>query len=200
MTEIYLVRHAKSMANLLDLWVGTTDSPLCLEGYEQVKDLTERIKDIPFFKIYSSPLTRAQETVKQIAFFQNKDILLENDLREMNFGVFEGLTTEQVKEQYPNINMVKDEYLFSKKIPNQETFEEVQERVVALITALAQENDGKRILISSHYVALKAFLSYVLNIPLESFNDQIHLSNTSLNILSYHPETNQFEAIQLSSE
>ena len=45
----------------------------------------------------------------------------------MNFGVFEGLTTEQVKEQYPNINMVKDEYLFSKKIPNQETFEEVQE-------------------------------------------------------------------------
>lgn len=97
--RIHLIRHALTRDNLDGVYAGRTDSPLCAEGIEQLKDAKEKYiyPDADF--VFSSPLKRCTQTA-EILYPHLKPIIMDG-LTEYNFGEFEGQTAEVLHEKQP---------------------------------------------------------------------------------------------------
>ncbi len=93
MLSIILLRHGKTQGNLDNRYNGRTDEPLCALGIAEA-EAEAHYPEIPL--VYASPLRRAQQTAK--IFFPNAAIETVQDLREMDFGDFEGRTSKEMEE------------------------------------------------------------------------------------------------------
>lgn len=101
MTTIYLVRHGRTLFNLLDKVQGISDTPLLREGEQKAKELGERFKKegITFDAVYTSDLSRAVKTTRLLlSRSANPDlpVIETTDLRETSFGMFEGEPNDAV--------------------------------------------------------------------------------------------------------
>ena len=90
--HIRLIRHGMTAGNAVRRYVGVTDEPLCPEGREAAE---RKPKDYTLDRVYVSPLRRARETAAIL--FPNAEQIVVNDLHEMDFGVFEGRTGDEMK-------------------------------------------------------------------------------------------------------
>lgn len=93
MLTIILLRHGKTQGNLENRYNGRTDDPLCAEGIAEA-EAGEHFPGISL--VYASPLQRAQQTAR--IFFPDAEIVTVQDLREMDFGDFEGRTAEEMAD------------------------------------------------------------------------------------------------------
>lgn len=90
---ITLIRHGKTVANKLQQYMGSTDVPLSEEGFQE----TRAGKIDPALKlIYVTPLQRTQQTAA-ILFPGARQVVLPG-LQEMSFGIFEGLTADELRD------------------------------------------------------------------------------------------------------
>ena len=85
------IRHGKTHFNEIGLKQGWCDSPLTKEGIQQIEKMSQLLKDEKITKAYTSPTLRAKQTAQII--LKEHDVLLHEDerLKEVNFGVLEGL-------------------------------------------------------------------------------------------------------------
>lgn len=90
--KIRLIRHGMTAGNAVRRYVGVTDEPLCPEGREAAE---KKPKDPALRRVYVSPLKRARETAAIL--FPNAEQIVVNDLHEMDFGVFEGRSGDEMK-------------------------------------------------------------------------------------------------------
>ena len=100
MVDIYLARHGQTDWNKQDRFQGQHDVPLNSLGVRQAEALRDRLVGLDFSLIYSSDLDRALDTARIIARDQQAEIIRDQRLREMNFGAWEGMTYEKIKEEY----------------------------------------------------------------------------------------------------
>jgi broad specificity phosphatase PhoE len=192
-TKIYLVRHTETLGNIQNRLVGRVDYDITERGYEYIDKLTARLKNIKFDAVYSSVAKRAIKTVEPLAKLNNCEINISENLCEMNFGDYDGLTWAEVENINPNIIKVRDEDWVIKDIPNQEDVENVAIRMDKYIREIAQKELGKTILIASHGIAIEVFLR---NITGEYFSTKklgYSQKYTALNILEF--EDNKFSII-----
>ena len=90
--RVLLVRHAPTAWNLARRFQGHADTPLDDLGRRQTARLADRLSGEPISAIYASDLRRASETAAIIATEVGAMVMLEPRLRELSFGVWEGLT------------------------------------------------------------------------------------------------------------
>src|SRR5882757_639807 len=88
--RVYLVRHGETEWSLSGQHTGTTDLPLTANGEEVARELGRRLADLHFAAVLSSPLSRAVRTA-HLAGFDHPT--LDDDLKEWDYGEYEGLTT-----------------------------------------------------------------------------------------------------------
>ena len=91
--QLTLMRHAQTKGNLEHRYNGVIDEPLCEQGIEACQ---QREPDLGVEKVLVSPLLRARQTA-QICFPNARQIVVE-DLRETDFGIFEGKNFEDLKD------------------------------------------------------------------------------------------------------
>jgi alpha-ribazole phosphatase len=92
MIKIVLIRHGKTLGNVNKAYIGLTDELLCYDSIAEIYN-----KKYPFIdEVFSSPLKRCTQTANLI--YPHKIIQIKNNLRECNFGDFEGKNYEQLKE------------------------------------------------------------------------------------------------------
>ena len=101
MGKLILVRHGQTEMNAQSLYFGKLNPPLNDLGISQAYQAKEKLLDIDYDIIYSSPLERAKQTA-EICNYLDKEIIFDSNLEEINFGIFEGLTFKQISEKYPN--------------------------------------------------------------------------------------------------
>ena len=179
-TTIYLVRHAEAMGNIERFFQGHTDCEVSPKGKLQLDQLKERFKDINFDVIFSSPLKRAVETAEAVNFYHNHEIQLDNGLKEINGGVFEGVDWTLLPEKYPVEYDLWQHKPHEFKIKDGESMQEVYNRITLTVTKLAARNRGKTIVIVSHGCAIKNFLCYANEISLCEINTLEWAENTSV--------------------
>lgn len=153
--RIILVRHSKTQGNIERRYCGRTDDPLCSEGIDLAKasgiDLTVR-------HVYVSPLQRACQTA-QIKF-PNALLTVSSDLREMDFGDFEGLSAADLEG-----NAAYSAWLDSNcadACPNGEQLSDFSDRVCRAFDAIVQEglqSSQQAIIIVAHGGSIMAILS-----------------------------------------
>ena len=116
--ELYLIRHGATEWSENGRHTGTTDLPLTDLGKKQSELLKKRLSQEKFSKIFCSPLNRALETCKLCGY----DPMINPDLREWNYGEYEGLTTQQIREKNPTWN------IFENGAPGGESPQEIASR------------------------------------------------------------------------
>ena len=193
-TTIYMISHARSIANDSGLFGGITDYELSHEGLMQSDALANRLKDYEFDKIYCSPLKRAIQTIIPTAKLKNMDINIVDDLREINVGTWENILRDDLRKMYPKENKYIDETEYYTGMAGQEETIDVANRMYNAILKIVKDNLNKNIIITSHIVAIRAFLCKIMNIPFEQTKEKIgNLGNTSITKVIYDDETNKFE-------
>jgi probable phosphoglycerate mutase len=104
--EVYLVRHAETEWSLSGQHTGATDIPLTENGRAVARRLKPLLADESFALVLSSPLRRARDTCELAGLAERA--VIEPDLKEWNYGEYEGLTLKQIREQKPGWMIFRD--------------------------------------------------------------------------------------------
>ncbi len=138
---IYIVRHGQTDWNVKGIMQGRTDIPLNEVGINQALETKEKLKDINFDKVFSSPLKRAYETAKIIT---NKDIIIDERLIERGNGLLEGKS----KNEFPkDLDFNNDKQCTKYEI---ELLENIHNRIQNFFSYLEENYKNKNILIVTH--------------------------------------------------
>lgn len=195
--KIYIVRHTETIGNIEKRLTGRHDYDLTDRGKELVCKLTQKLKDIKFDKMYSSTSGRSMKTICLLAQINGLNIEQVEGLCEMYFGIYDGWKWEDVNKVQPDIKRNQNAINEICGIPEQEDTEDVAERMYNCISSIAQQNSGKTILISSHGVAIEAFLRKIANVPFMYERERFCQHNVAINELEF--EDNRFHIIQLAN-
>jgi broad specificity phosphatase PhoE len=152
MTEILLVRHGETDWNLEGRVQGHTDRPLNETGRRQALALAERLVLEKLDAVYSSDLARARDTAALIAARHGLDVIEATDLREKDFGSWEGLTATEILARFPDAD--RGEW------GDGENSAEVAARVVAALMQIAAAHLGGRVVVVSHGGPMRAALTH----------------------------------------
>jgi broad specificity phosphatase PhoE len=103
---VYLARHGETAWTVSGQHTGVTDLPLTAPGEVQARQLGERLAGLTFAGVLTSPLRRAVRTCELAGF--GSAARVEPDLREWNYGAYEGLTSVEIRNERPDWQLFRD--------------------------------------------------------------------------------------------
>jgi len=136
MTEIILTRHGETEWNVAEIFRGTIDVGLNETGMKQAELLGDYLSARKLEAVYSSPLKRALMTAEPVAGRQRLQVETVPALIDLNFGKWQGLPVQEVKEKYGKLYAEWLGHPEKVEIPDGESLHKVRERVVAVIDRL----------------------------------------------------------------
>lgn len=190
--KLYITRHGQTEWNLKTKLQGWNNSNLTQKGIMDAKSLAERLKLIDFTNIYSSTQQRALETADIIRNDRNIDIVQLEGLKEIGFGMWEGMPINEIEREYKKEfdNYLYKPHLYTPTL-NGESYEEIFKRVRASLKHIIK-NGGEDVLIVSHGVTIKVLTSIIEDVPLERLNSIGINKGTALNICEVNGEKTEF--------
>jgi broad specificity phosphatase PhoE len=133
-SELVIVRHGETDWSRTMRHTGNTDLALTQEGEVQARAVAERLAGREFALVLSSPLQRALRTAELAGYGDRAEP--DDDLRERDYGEYEGLTTKEIRRERPGWDVWRDD------LPGGETLAAVGARADRVIErALAAEGD-----------------------------------------------------------
>ncbi len=171
--ELYVVRHGQTLSNVEKIY-NYVNEDLNQAGIIQAHALKEKIKDITFDAVYSSPLLRARHTARILN--DNEDIILYDErLREREHGTLEGkpVTVTNRNDYWNYYKDVKD--------GNSESVKELFDRVKSFLDEL-KTKDYQRALIITHNGVARAFHAYFEGIPEDGNMLDLGINNTEVKV------------------
>ena len=185
-TRLCLVRHGETAWNAEHRVQSQLDIPLSEVGLKQAQAVGRALKEEHFDAIYSSDLVRARQTAEPIANFLSIKMLLEKDLRERHYGIFERLTYAEVKVRYP-----EDYARFEAREPDYafrtgESLKDFSARSIAVISKIVNEHKDKSILVFTHGGVLDKLYRFITGLPLSAPRN-FGIPNAGLNRIEITP-------------
>lgn len=182
MTRLLLIRHGQTDYTLQNRYCGFNNPPLNDKGIWQSEKLAARLKETKIEKIYSSDLLRALQTAKIIS--GDSPVEQSSDLREMSFGLFEGLKYEQIMDKYPELYRKWIDNPRKGKTPDGEGLKDLSRRVEKKISEIISRNEGGTIAVVTHSGPIRIVLCKALKFGLKKFW-RIDQQLCALNIIDY---------------
>jgi broad specificity phosphatase PhoE len=193
--RLWLVRHGATLWNSEQRFCGHSNVALSEQGYEQAHWLTEFLRSIPIRTIYASDLLRARQTAEMVAQpHPQVSIQISEAWRELNFGLWEGLTYTQIAERFPDQLAFFTDPLHTSP-PAGEAFSSLLQRVQTAFLALvhdaaSQTDQHSDIVLVSHGGPLRVLLCCILRMPLER-QWQLRLNPGSVSAVEFLPTTDE---------
>ncbi|KDR95150.1 probable phosphoglycerate mutase [Peptoclostridium litorale DSM 5388] len=184
LNKFFIVRHGQTEWNIQKKTQGQQNSSLAEIGIEQTQKLAKRLQSFDVDYIYSSDLGRTIETSNIISSHLDKEIMLDKGLREINFGDWEGLTINAIREKYSDIYKVWRTKPQEAQIPGAENLLQARKRIMDCISNINEQHDNANILLVSHGMIIKILLVSLLGAELSNIY-KIKQGNTSLNVIEY---------------
>ncbi|MFK4785702.1 histidine phosphatase family protein [Fusobacterium sp. MFO224] len=165
MGKIILVRHGETNMNRDNLYHGILDPKLNDTGINQAKKAYNLVKNLDYDKIFSSNLKRAYETA-EILNYKNLNIEISDKIRELNFGIFEGLSYDEIFKKYPEELKIATKNWRTYNFETGESPFDLQKRAVNFINSLDKNLDY---LIVTHWGIICTVLSYYFSSDLDAY-------------------------------
>ena len=175
MQKTYLIRHGETEWSLNGRHTGLTDIPLTENGRMMARRLKPFLSRKTFELVLSSPLQRARETCELAGFGDRAEI--DDDLKEWNYGDYEGLTPTQIQEKKPGW------LIFTDGAPNGETPEQVGSRIDRVIAKIRAVKGN--VVLFAHGHLLRTFAARWLGLSPEG-GAHFLLDTSTLSILTYY--------------
>ena len=158
MTTILLARHGETDWNREGRFQGHADPPLNETGRAQASALAAELADFELAAVYSSPLRRALETAEAVAAEYGLEPVALDALREVDVGSWQGLTRAEVEARFPEQLARWLEY--DQGWQDGESYEEMGQRVVPALLALAAAHPDERVLAVTHGGPIRAAYAF----------------------------------------
>lgn len=185
-SRLVIVRHGETEWSRAGRHTGRTDIPLDDAGRACARALGPMLAHWEFAAVYTSPLSRARETC-ELAGYGDREVLLD-DLVEWDYGDYEGLTTEQIREQRPGWALWRD------GVPGGEALAHVADRARHVLTTT--EGDGADVLLVSHGHLLRVVTALWLDLPAVR-GERFALATGAPSVLGHEHEWTALEAWNL---
>jgi probable phosphoglycerate mutase len=188
-TQIILVRHGETGWNQIGRLQGHLDIALSEVGREQARRLAarfsvEKAAGARFDACYSSDLGRARQTAEPLAQALDLPVRLSTQLRERNYGVFQGYDKTQIGTVFPDAYRIWQTRDPDFAPPEGESQQVFYKRICAVLLELAREHAGQRIVCVAHGGVLDCAYRHALGMPLQFARTHV-LMNASVNELHY---------------
>lgn len=173
--KIYLIRHGQTSLNKAGVYYGMTDCSLSEVGIKQMESLREKLVagrsgDLQSLeRVYTSPLQRCQQTAKIL--FDESTLTMEPLIREMDFGLWEGLGYEQVQKEHEIAFKAWCDNDYEVAVPEGESLKIIHHRICEFIERLkkAREARVKEVVVVSHQGPLRLLLSQLIGLEHRGF-------------------------------
>jgi len=187
--RVYLLRHGQVKGYENFPVYGQTDVDLTEIGVLQMKQMAERLSLTEPKAIYSSDLKRSATGARLIARYHDVPLYFLPELREMDFGDWEGLTLSEIRRNFPEELQKREKDLINYKAPGEgESIADLSERIETVFERIRAEQKGNDIVIAAHGAVNRVILCKALGLDLDRmFN--IHQGYGCLNIIDYFPES-----------
>ena len=180
--KVYLLRHGETDWSLNGRHTGVTDIPLTENGRKLARQLQPILAEEKFVMVLTSPLQRARETCELAGLGTLAGV--DRDLMEWNYGEYEGLTTEQIRQTRPAWSVFRD------GCPGGESPLQVSVRADRIISR-ARTVDGN-VALFSHGHILRVLAARWINLS-SSYGENFLLDTATLNVLGYYRESPAFK-------
>ena len=185
MTKLYIVRHGQTAYNAKKAWIGRTDAPLDETGVLQAQKLADRLADVNFEAIYTSPLTRAVNTAEPIAaMHRNVNLIMNYGLAERDFGEWECKTREEIAKSCPEAFNRENDSWFYENAPGGESMAQLYQRSAETADKIISQHKNGEILAVTHHLAAKCIIAHLLGLPPVSC-DKFFLANAGIAVIEY---------------
>ena len=183
MTEIILVRHGETEWNVAEVFRGQIDIDLNETGVKQAELLSGYLSTSAIAAVYSSPLKRALKTAEIIAQPHKLKVNIDPDLIDFNFGKWQGLSHQEVKEKYRDLYATWITHPEQVRIPDGEALEDVSKRVIRVRNKVIENHRGT-VVIVGHRVVNKVMICTLLGLDNSHFW-KIRQDTCGISIFSY---------------
>jgi broad specificity phosphatase PhoE len=154
---LWLVRHGATEWSTSGRHTGTTDLPLLPDGEREARSVGRRLAGHHFARVLASPMLRARQTAAAAGFDEGVEI--EPLLREVDYGDYEGRTTEEIRADHPSWQLFRD------GCPEGERPADIAARVGRFLAALG--DPAGDVLVFGHGHCLRGLAVAYLGLPIE---------------------------------
>jgi probable phosphoglycerate mutase len=176
--RIVLVRHGETDWSASGRHTGRTDLPLLESGRRRAEAVGSALRGEEWETVLSSPLRRARETCELAGL--GHAMAIDEDLREWDYGDYEGLTTEEIRERRPDWNLWRD------GCPGGESPDQVSARAGHVLTTL-RKSDGDCVVFAHGHI-LRVIGARWVGEPVQ-FGARLVLATGSISALGFERET-----------
>jgi len=183
-TRLCIVRHGETAWNAEHRVQGQLDIPLNVVGLKQAEAVGKALRNESFDALYSSDLIRTQQTATPAATLLSKKVVLDRDLRERHYGMFERLTYAEVK-----IKHAAEYARFAARDPDfdfgsGERLRDFAARSLAVLSRIASAHEGQHVLIFTHGGVLDELYRHIHALPVSAVRD-FGIPNCGLNRVEF---------------
>ena len=173
MKKIILIRHGQTIANLKSRYQGHTDNELTELGLKQAKELAKILKKRYLINaVFTSPLIRAFDTANAVAKSFKLEPFVLDELKEIDFGKWDGLTYDEIALKYPISKWLENP--LGVEIDGGENWMSFINRINAAFKKIAS-SEFDNIAVVSHAGVIRFYLAGLLNLKgLDVFNFQVN--------------------------
>jgi len=184
-TTTVLLRHGDTQLSPEHRFSGLSDVPLSASGTRQARAAADRLAaGAPIDAVVSSPLQRAVATAAIAAGELGLTASIDDDLRETDFGEWDGLTLAEIQQQWPAAAEVWrcDP---EQAPPGGESFAATADRVNQACDRLLRDHGGQTVLVVSHITPIKILLCRALSVPLATLY-RLYLGSACISEIQWH--------------
>ena len=184
-TTTVLLRHGDTQFSPEHRFSGLRDVPLSASGTRQARAAADRLATgPPIDALVSSPLQRAVRTASIAAGELGLTAVIDDDLRETDFGEWDGFTLAEIQQRWPSAAAVwsRDP---EQAPPGGESFAATAHRVNQACDRLLRDHGGQTVLVVSHVTPIKILLCRALGVPLGTLY-RLYLGSACINEIQWH--------------
>ncbi|MBF0507233.1 MAG: histidine phosphatase family protein [Nitrospirae bacterium] len=191
-TILYLIRHGETAGGGTKRYKGSLDEPLSGRGVAQIREASAFIaKKAELSAVYCSGLSRALKSAEIIAEPYGLKPVIIDDLRERSFGLWEGMTFDEIKELYPAEFEAWASNPLTHSPVNGENTLEVYDRTIRALDLIINKHNASgghsgtdSIAIVAHGGVNRIILCHLMGVPLENFF-RIEQDYAAVNIIEF---------------
>ena len=183
-TRLYLVRHGQVVNFSEGTYTGHKDVDITELGVRQMEAVAKRLRDKNLTGVYCSDLIRAKRGAEIIAAEHSLRPEAYSTMRELNIGLWEGLTPEETEAQFPGALDKRRKRLDDYRIPGGESIRDLSKRVIPTLKGILDANYGGNIVLVAHGGVNRVIFADAMNLALKYFYS-LEQDYGCLNIIDY---------------
>ena len=191
--KLYIIRHGQTDWNIAKKIQGRQDIPLNERGHFQAQCLGKAMENRPITAVFSSPQIRAMETAIAVASPAGVPVIPVRDLMEINYGVWEGKTEEELLRDDRALYEAWWSHPAETAPPEGESINQVNERCRQAWKEIKPQLTGDAAIVA-HGGLLAHFMEQLLGNESVAVSTVAH--NASITTIEYEPETERFVLVE----